>query len=332
MTDPQLITLKNLIQDAQRIMVVSHIRPDGDAIGSVLAMGLALKLLGKEVQMTLQDGVPSSYKFLSGSETIQTQNRSDYDLSIVVDCSDLIRTGSIFPNNYVPDVNIDHHPTNISFANLNVVRSEQVSTTAILAEIFDSLEIKLTPEIASALLTGLITDTIGFRTPNMTPDTLRLAARLFEAGAHLPEIYKQALVRRSLQAARLWGIGLSALKKQGNILWTELTLADKELIGYSGRDDADLVNILTTIDSVDIAVIFVEQPRERVKISWRSTPGFDVSMIAYQFGGGGHANAAGAEITGDLENVKSDVLQATFDLHGNTLIEKMDQVAVQQTF
>jgi phosphoesterase RecJ-like protein len=157
----------------------------------------------------------------------------------------------------------------------------------------------------------MITDTLGFRTHNMTPRALRIAANLMEAGSDLPNLYHLALLKRTFEAARYWGAGLSALQREGRLAWTSLTLADRRAVGYPGRDDADLNNILSTVEQVDVVVVFVEQGNGHIKVSWRSLPGFDVSQVALRFGGGGHAAAAGAELAGSLEEVQAKVLPAT---------------------
>ena len=145
----------------------------------------------------------------------------------------------------------------------------------------------------------------------MSPQTLRVAAELFEAGADLPVLYDKALLTRSYEAARYWGTGLSTLQLEGRLLLTQLTLEDRQSVNYPGRDDADLINILQTVDDADVFVIFIEQNNDRVKVSWRARTGFDVSKIALQFGGGGHKPAAGAEIQGSIDEVVVDVLTAT---------------------
>jgi phosphoesterase RecJ-like protein len=303
-----------LLQNAQRILVVSHIRPDGDAIGAVLGLGLSLMSIGKEVQMLLEDGVPKSFRHLTGSELIDKKAEEPIDCSIVLDCSDLSRAGKFFLDGPQPDINIDHHNTNLNFANINLVDSKATSTTEIIARLLPAWNLSFDVPIAEALLTGLITDTIGFRVSGMTPSTLRIAADLFEMGADLSSLYSKALLTRSFQAARYWGTGLSAIQLKDRLLWTTLTLDDRRKADYPGRDDADLINILQTIDDADIYVIFIEQKNDRVKVSWRARPGFDVSQIAIQFGGGGHKPAAGAEINGSIEEVINRVLLATRSL------------------
>lgn len=299
------------LRPAQRVLIVSHIRPDGDAIGSLLGLGLALQAAGKEVQMVSEDGVPASLRHLPGSEQVRSRPKGDCDLVCVVDCSDLERTGKALQGLPAPDVNIDHHRTNLNFAALNIVDLGAVATSEIIAGLLPAAGFPLTGPVAAALLTGLITDTIGFRTSNMTPNALRLAASLMEQGVDLPDLYQRALVNRSFEAVRLWGSGLGRIEREDRLLYTSLTLEDRKLSGYPGRDDADLINVLSAVNGIDVAVIFVEQPNHRVKVSWRAAPGYDISQIALHFGGGGHAAASGADIAGSLPDVQQSVLEST---------------------
>lgn len=296
---------------AQRILVICHIRPDGDAIGSLLGLGLALQAAGKSVQMVCADGVPASLRHLDGSQQIIDQPKGEFDAICVVDCSDLKRTGNVLDGHPQPDINIDHHITNLEFARINLIDAEAVSTTQILADMLPELGLPITESVASALLNGLVTDTIGFRTPNVTPFTLRLAAELMEKGANLPELYFRSLVGRSFEAARLWGAGLSQLQKEGRVVWCALTRADRKAAGYPGKDDADLVNVLSAIEDTEIAIVIVEQNASKVKVSWRSQGNIDVAQVAMQFGGGGHPAAAGAEIQLPMQEAIPMILEAT---------------------
>jgi phosphoesterase RecJ-like protein len=198
------------------------------------------------------------------------------------------------------------------------VLPQQVATSAIVAEYLPAWGLRYNKSIAAALLTGILTDTIGFRTPNVQSKTLTLAAMLMQEGANLPELYSRALVTKSFEAIRFWGFGLEKIQKEGDLVYTTLTMDDRETAEYPGNDDADLVNVLSSIDC-KVAVIFVEQKNERVKVSWRARPGTDVSQIALQFGGGGHAAAAGADIPGTLKTVQPQVLSATRTLLAHSL-------------
>ncbi len=302
---------RQLLQSAQRLLLTSHIRPDGDAVGSLLGMGLALETAGKQVQMVLADNVPQAFRHLSGTERIHKQTEGAFDAVIVLDCGDPQRVGEVLPQGITIDINIDHHITNELFGRINLVDTQAAATAEILTTLLPKLGLAITPPVAEALLTGLITDTIGFRTSNMQPRTLRTAAKLMEQGADLPTLYEKALNSRSFEAVRLWGAGLSTLQRQDRLVWATLSLADRRAIGYPGLDDADLINILTTIRDADVAVTFTEQPDEQVKVSWRARPQYNVAEIARQFGGGGHRPAAGATIPGDLPSVQASVLQAT---------------------
>jgi phosphoesterase RecJ-like protein len=308
--------IRQVIKGAEKILVVSHIRPDGDAVGSLLGLGLALKESGKQVQMVLVDGVPSSFRHLPGANQIARKVQGPYDLSIVLDISDLNRTGNVLTGQ-IPDVNIDHHITNLNFARLNYVEPESAATSAILAEYLPQWGLKISEPVAKALLTGIVSDTIGFRTSNVNSHTLRLAADLMEKGANLSELYNRALIRRSYEAAHFWGLGLERLQREDRLVWTTLTLNDRLQSSYPGNDDADLVNILASIDESDIGLIFVEQKDNHIKVSWRAQPGWDVSQLATQFGGGGHPAAAGADIPGMLSEVQEKVISATRQLLKN---------------
>lgn len=314
MSDDVLAEIGRQLRTAQRILVVSHIRPDGDAVGSTLGLGLALQAAGKDARMALADGVPANFRYLPAQSAVARRPQGEFDLVVVLDCSDLKRAGGALPDGTIPHINIDHHITNLNFARLNLVDVEAVATAQILAENLPAWGLPLTPAVGEALLTGLVTDTIGFRTSNMTPQALRVAAGLMECGANLPEIYTQALAQRSYEAVRFWGAGLNALERAGSLVWATLTLEARKAAGYGGRDDADLINVLSSIQDARIALVFVEQPNGAVKVSWRGQPGVDVSGLALSFGGGGHPAAAGAEIQGGLEEVRSKVLEATKSL------------------
>ncbi len=300
------------IHAASHFTLVSHVRPDGDAVGSLLGLGLSLQAAGKTVEMVLADGVPYSFRHLEGADQIVRTASFTSGLTAVLDCSDLARTGGVLETR-IPDLSLDHHATNQGFARHNLIWPQAAATCELLAACLPLWNLPMPPAVASALLSGLLSDTIGFRTPNVTPLTLRLAADLMEKGAPLSNLYHQALISRSLEAAHFWGAGLELgrLQQQGRVLWTVLTLSDRKRVGYPGNDDADLINLIASVEGADVALIFVEQKTGKIKVSWRAVPGIDISKVALQFGGGGHAAAAGAEISGSLEYVQQQVLEAT---------------------
>lgn len=307
--------IKDRLASAKNIVIASHVRPDGDAIGSLLGLGLALRNAGKFVEMILADGVPSSFKYLEGSELIKKEPKNRHDTFITVDCADFKRVGKVFENFGQPDINIDHHITNEKFGKLNLIEADEVATAAILTNHLPEWGLTITKPIAAALLTGLLTDTLGFRTSNVTPESLRQAATLMEAGVDMPEIYMKSLVRKTFPAAKYWGAGLSSLESKNSIVYGTLTIADRKSAGYGGNDDADLINMISAIDGNKVGMVFVEQPNNHVKISWRAlVPGIDVSPIAKHFNGGGHAAAAGADIQGSLSEIKTEAIKITREL------------------
>jgi len=297
---------------AKNILVASHVRPDGDAVGSLLGLGLALRKAGKQVEMVLNDGVPALFTHLPGADQVKTAPQADFDLFITVDCADFKRTGPQFQSMRKPDINIDHHVTNEKYGEINIIEPEAVATCAILADHIPHWGLDIDHDIAASLVTGIVTDTLGFRTANTNPDSLRQCARLMEFGIDMPDLYNRALNRRKIASARYWGVGLSSLKSESGIVYGTLTLADRERCAYDGNDDGDLINIISTIEDHVVGMIFVEQLDGSVKISWRALqPGVDVSPIAKHFNGGGHPAAAGADIPGSMAELQPMVLETT---------------------
>jgi bifunctional oligoribonuclease and PAP phosphatase NrnA len=307
--------IKERLERSTNVMIASHVRPDGDAVGSLLALGLALRDAGKSVQMVLVDGLPASFRYLEGSDQIVKEPGGEYDTFITVDSADFRRVGKIFENFGQPDINIDHHKTNENFGKLNLIEAEEVATAAILARHLGEWGYKITKPIAAALLTGIVTDTLGFRTSNTNPSALRLCAMLMETGVDMTNLYMKSLVNKSFPAARYWGAGLSSLEQKNGMVWATLTLNDRKIAGYGGNDDADLINLVSAIEGNKIGMIFVEQSDNHVKVSWRALePGIDVSPVAKYFKGGGHAAAAGADIPGGLSEIQPLVLKTTEEM------------------
>jgi phosphoesterase RecJ-like protein len=309
--------IKERLENSNNVVIASHVRPDGDAIGSLLGLGLALQNAGKSVQMILVDGVSSSYKHLEGSELILNEPQGEHDTFITVDCADFKRLGKVFENFGQPDINIDHHKTNEKFGKLNLIESEEVATAAILTKHLPEWGFEITRPIAAALLTGIITDTLGFRTANTNPSALRTCADLMETGVDMPDLYMKSLIKKTFPAARYWGAGLSSLEQGNGMVWATLTLEDRKRSGYGSNDDADLINLISAIDGNKVGMIFVEQDDRHVKISWRALEsGVDVSPVAKHFKGGGHAAAAGADIPGNLTDIQPVVLKTTEQMLG----------------
>lgn len=303
---------RNKINLSRNVVLLSHVRPDGDALGSLLGLAHMLRAIGKTVFPVLAEGMHSAYRFLPGSGEIRPALPEAYDLSILVDCADRERINApagAFPG--TPDIIIDHHVTNGLFADMNIVSPESTATAELLVDLADPLFLPIGRDAATCLLAGLVADTLGFRTPNTGIHTLDVARSLMTAGASLPDIIERSLYRRSFTAARYWGAGLSHLEREGDLVWATLSLAERKAAGYPGRDDADLVNVLSSIDGNRAAILFIEQEGGMVKISWRVRKGMDVTTLAASFGGGGHPAASGASVDGSLEEVCRKVVAAT---------------------
>jgi len=317
--------IKQRIENSQNCLIVSHVRPDADAVGSLLGLGLSLQEAGKDVQMVLEDGA-GRFGYLPQVDAVRLAPEGDFDLIVIVDCSDPDRVGQVLQSYGKPDLVVDHHKTNLEFGTFNVVESDQVATAAILFDHMPAWGLTFDPEVATCLLAGIVGDTIGYRTPNVDSGVMRKSGALMDLGADLSNIYREELVMKPFTAVRYWGSGLSRLEKDNGLVWTTLEVADRQEIGYAGNDDADLVNVLSSVQEAEIALIFIEQSQNEVKVSWRARPGLDVSGIAFDFGGGGHAAAAGADISGDLEEVKEKVLNDT-----RQLLEKQKQNKEKQS-
>lgn len=310
--EAHLAAARQRIIHAQRVLLLTHIGPDGDAVGSLLGFGLALRAAGKQVTFACNDPVPDSFRFLQSFAEISREPRGEYDLIVALDAADLGRLGKLgeqLPR--PPDMMFDHHVTNPGFAVVNLLDVQAASTAELVTELLEPLGLPLTRVAAEALLVGIITDTLGFRTSSTTAKTLALVQVLMQAGASLPELYDLAFFKRSYYTVRLWGQGLSRIKLEERLVWTSLTLADKTAAQYHGSGDGDLINILNAVREAEVALIFTERPENKVKVSWRAVPGVDVAKLAALFGGGGHVAAAGAEVSGTLAEVEAAVLAAT---------------------
>lgn len=305
--------IRNEIDSAHHFVITSHIRPDGDAIGSMLGFANALKAAGKQVDCVLQDQVTERYWFLPGAREVGNSLPDAYDYLVVVDSADSRRVGTILDGDIKPDLVIDHHKTHIDFGVIDYVEPETEATALLLVERLPDWGLEVTTDAAVCLMTGILTDTLGFRTNNTTPRALRTAADLIEKGVDLVQVYNQTLLMRTLPEIRYWGLGLTKLEFFDGVLTTTLSLDDRIVAGYPDNDDADLINILTTVPDALVSVLFIEQEHNSVKVSWRSVKGIDVSEIASRFGGGGHESAAGADIPGKLEEIIDAVLTATIN-------------------
>ena len=288
-----------------------HVAPDGDAVGSLVGLGRALSQMGLKPILACSDPVPASFSFLPDVKAVVLDVNEPFDLVISLDCSDLERLGRFAQMpafESAPLLNIDHHLTNLNFGDVNLVDSHASSTAEVVMRLLEYMAIPLDAELATCLLTGIVTDTRGFRTSNVTVQVMEAALQLMHAGASLSYITQYGLDYRPMTAILLWREALSSLQMENRVVWTSISLAMRRTAGYLGDDDAGLVSFLVGADDADIAAVFVEREDGRIEVGFRSVPGFDVARAALQFGGGGHALAAGCSLPGPLEEAQAQVL------------------------
>jgi phosphoesterase RecJ-like protein len=304
-------TAAQFIRQARHILIICHIMPDGDAIGSLLGLGWALRKLGKEHTLACADPIPDSFAYLPGSEAVVAHPKGNCDLVISLDCSDLKRLGAAYDQNSlrgVPILNIDHHVTNVGFGSVNWVDPNSAATAQMVLTLIERLEVSLDLNIATCLLNGIVTDTRGFRTPNTTPAVMEAATKLMTVGASLPEITDRVFNRRPLAMLCLWGKALSTAQLDGRIIWTEISQTMKHECGLNNDSDDGLVSFLTSANEADVGVVFTEKDDGTIDVSIRSMPGIDISSVAMGLGGGGHPQAAGCNLSSTLAKARETVL------------------------
>lgn len=302
-----------LIREAHQPLLICHVAPDGDALGSLTGFARALRRMGQSPIAACSDAVPSGFDYIPGVESVVQDVDDFFDLVIAVDCSDPQRLGLFreLPHfDQHPLINIDHHVTNVNFGDVNLVDPHASSTAEVVLELLDQLYIDLDEPLATSLLVGIVTDTRGFRTNNVTPRVLEAALRLMEAGASLPYISQYGLDRRPMAVIRLWGAALSRLRFEDGIVWCTIPLAMRRRVGYQGGGDAGLASFLLSADEADISLVLAEQEDGRIDVGMRAAPGFDVAQLALRFGGGGHALAAGFNTEGPLDQAEERVVDA----------------------
>lgn len=306
------IEAEGYLRRAQRILAVTHLAPDGDAIGSLLAFGRAMQSLGKNVTVACQDPAHSRFNYLNGVYDIRLSGEGNYDLLVSIDASDLQRLGTIFlpvQHGRVPMVVFDHHITNTMFGAVNVVDAKASSSAEVIFRLLRRLDVRINSDIAAALLTGIITDTLAFRTSSTTPETLSIAMELMRAGASLPDITRKALVLKSYDSIRFLANGIVASQLEDGIVYAAITRKMRKDLGVKeDRGDAGLVGTLITSMEANVAAVFVELVDGSVEIGLRCAPGYDVSQVAFEFGGGGHPAAAGCTLPGPLRDAVNRVL------------------------
>lgn len=301
------------IERADRILLVTHFHPDGDAIGSLLGLANALWARGKQVDAAVDGGVPDFLEYVPGADRVLPNlTEGSWDVMVSLDSSDEERTGEcgVYGRAHSTMViNLDHHRTNTGFGSLYLVNVNAVSATEVVYDWLMHMGDPITTDVAVPLLTGLVTDTIGFRVSSVTAETLRIAQKLIEAGAQLNLIMARTLNSQKYAIVELWKRVLPTVQLEQGVISAELRLEHLADMGLTEPpSDLGLVSWLVSVDEAGVSVVFKEMTENRVEISLRSKVAYDVASVAFQLGGGGHRQASGATVQGTLAEVRARVM------------------------
>ncbi|MDR3563572.1 MAG: bifunctional oligoribonuclease/PAP phosphatase NrnA [Negativicutes bacterium] len=310
-----LATAVKLLQDADTLVVTGHIHPDGDCLGSMLALYEYLSSSGKQVQLLLDDDVPALYSFLPGSEKIgRPENRTiTADLLVVVDASDAERIANVKNLVSAKILNLDHHISNTKFADYYYIDTTAAATGEIILAILRQVNTVITSTMAVNLFTAIATDCGFFRYANTTSVTLREAAALVDAGAQ-PHIISEYLETKPLESILTLKKILDTLELHADGQIAAITVApDSNDNGNDNGNTEGMINYPRNIEGVEIAIMFKPGDDDTTRVSLRSRA-VDVSRLAVSFGGGGHARAAGCSVNAPMSQAKEKVFQAATDL------------------
>ena len=314
--------LREIIQQNDRFVLTSHVRPDADAIGSEVGMASLLDAMGKRVRIINPSAMPNHLEFLDPNRRVHKFGQDAdgasieaNDVHIILDTSAWVQLGDLakfIRRTPARKVIIDHHVSSDDLGATEFKDTTAEATGALVVRLADALGLELPREAAAPLFAAIATDTGWFRFPSIRPDTLRIAARLMELGAEPHSIFQALYERRSPARLRLAGRVLSRVELacNGLLAYTSVSLGDIKETGAKPVDTEDLVNECLMIDGTRAAFIAIEQLNRNVKVSFRSRSDLNVAAVAERFGGGGHKQAAGAVLSGPLPQVVSQVLAA----------------------
>ncbi len=307
--------LQQVLQAVERhhsFVVTSHARPDGDAVGSSLAMAQVLRAMGKKAEVVLADSVPVLYQPLPYAQTVQHSSRVNghYDAAIVLECDSAQRTRVEGLEQYFL-ISIDHHASSRPWAHVNWIDSNACAVGEMVYRLALAGKVEITPEIATCLYAAVITDTGSFSYSSTNAHTFQLAKELVEWGAQPAEIAHNVYYSSPLAKMRLLGVALNSLQDDGGVTWMHVSRHDMDRCGAIDEDCEGLVNYALGIAGVEVAVFFREIANERIRVSIRSKGAVNVAGIAEKFGGGGHECAAGFSVAGPMHTAMEKVLHET---------------------
>jgi phosphoesterase RecJ-like protein len=306
--DP-IASILDVFRQGERFLVCSHARPDGDAVGSMLAMGMLLRQLGKHVDLVTPDGIPVVYRNLPEADSVSfaLRVRGHYDAVILLECDGFDRAGLHGLDRYFT-INIDHHVTGSNYADLNWIDHGAVSVGELVHRLVQASGAVVTAQMATCLYTTLLTDTGGFIYGSLRASTFALARDLVLAGADPVRIAQDVCFSAPVSKMLILGAALSNLKREGRLTWLSITNSDMVRANAADEDCEGIVNYALGIAGVEAAVFFRELPESCIRISLRSKGSINIAVIAEQFGGGGHEFAAGCTVDGPLGEAIDRVL------------------------
>lgn len=303
------------IKNNRSFLITAHCDPEGDSLGSQLAMVEILKQLGKKYVIVNPDKPPARYGFVKNIGLIKQVSDKNYnfDAALVLDCPVIERIkGVIKVIGDKPIINIDHHISNVNFGKVNYVDARASSTGEIMYKLAVALGCKINRDLADYVYLALLTDTGGFRYSNTTANTIRIAAKLVSLGVNPKKMYERIYEAHSLASRKLLGLCLNTLKvsADGKIAWMYLTNAMLKKTGATTQDSENLVNFPRFIDGVKVAVLFSGASKKGfTKVNFRSNENWaDVNKIASKFGGGGHVSASGCVVKGNMKSVEKKIM------------------------
>ncbi|MGA9039032.1 MAG: bifunctional oligoribonuclease/PAP phosphatase NrnA [Terriglobales bacterium] len=297
------------IEQRDRFVLTSHARPDGDAIGSALACCQILRLMDKEAEVVLRDGVPRIYQTLPFADKVVQSERVNgkYDAAIILECDSVQRTRLLGLDDIFL-INVDHHVSGRPFANVNWIDPHAVATAEMIFCLAREAGVTISPEIATCLYTAVLTDTGSFMFEGTNERTFTLARELVLAGADPAHCARNVYFAHSTAKLRLLGAALSDMHREGPLAWISVTQEQMERFAAKEEDCEGLVNYVLSIQDVEVAVFFREVPGGNFRVSLRSKGQLNVAEVAVKFGGGGHQCASGCAIDGPLPNAVSRIL------------------------
>jgi phosphoesterase RecJ-like protein len=307
-----LAEIVNAVTRGRRFLVTAHVKPDGDSIGSQLALAGALRALGKEVQIVNRDAAPSSLQTFPGVSAIECRSdaQGEFDAVFVLECGDLERTGLSGIDRHQQIINIDHHPGNTLFGTINWFDNSVAACGEMVFDVIRALGVPLTAEIATHLYVAILTDTGSFHYSNLSPRTFDICRQLLEAGVDPVSVARTVFDSNTVGRLRMFGAVMSTLETDGRGRLAVIRL-DRAMVDWSGGelDDTEgLVNLPLTVPEIRAVVFFKEADQGAWRVSFRSKGTIDVGAVATRFGGGGHRNAAGCTVSGPLDAARATIV------------------------